>query len=297
MAWSAWGRARTHLLGPQRRGRGLVAFLYHFYWVEHQAADLASGIAFRLLINLFPLFGVVGTLVSLLLRSEEYATQVVQLLFQLFPTAWEGQLATLSAVGENARTFGLIGFIVLCWFSTTLLESIGHAFFRHYALPITRSLRLRGVGLLLIVALAIVLVATVLLTSIAAWLGGEVQMQLGADGRFWRLTVRIGTSIAGYLLTFALLLNLYWIVPNAGLRPRDAWPGALLSATLFALALQIFPLYLSLRPTSASGGTFGFIFLLTTWLYLLAHILLLGNALNAYRWRSRRDCPPASALV
>ncbi len=48
-----FGRLRARL-----RARGPIAFAYHFYWVEHQAADLASGIAFRLLINLFPLFGV-----------------------------------------------------------------------------------------------------------------------------------------------------------------------------------------------------------------------------------------------
>ncbi len=284
-------------IGPQRRRRDPIGFLYRFYWVEQQAADQAAGIAFRLLINLFPLFSVVGTLVSLLLRNQEYATQVVGLLFQLFPTAWETQIVALSTMSQNARTFGLLGFLVLCCFSTTLLESIGHAFFRHYGLPITRSLRLRGVGLLLILALAIVLVATVLLTSVAAWLGGEVQMQLGVDARFWGPTVQIGTSAAGALLAFVLLLNLYWLIPNVEIRPRDALPGAFLSATLFTLALQLFPLYLRFRPASISGGTLGFIFLLTTWLYLLAHILLLGNALNAYRWRSRCDCPEPFALV
>ncbi len=278
-------------------GRSLIAFAYQFYWVEHQAADLAAGIAFRLLINLFPLFGVVGTLVGLLLWNPDYAARVIRLLFQLFPAVWQDQVPALAAAGQNAGTFGLIGFLVLCWFGTTLLESIGHAFFRHYGIPVRRSPRLRVVGLLLIVALALVLIGTVFLTSAAAWLADEVQGQLGTDAAFWPPAVQVGTSAAGYLLAFVLLLNVYWLIPNIGLRPRDVWPGALLSATLFALALQLFPLYLRFRPVSTSGGTFGFIFLLTTWLYLLAHILLLGNALNAYRWRVRRDCPAPPALV
>ena len=281
------------------RARGPLAFAYHFYWVEHQAADLASGIAFRLLINLFPLFGVVGTLVGLLLRNPDYAARVLTILYQLFPAAWEDQIAALALVGQNAGTFGLIGFLILCWFSTTLLESIGHAFSHHYDLPIQRSLRLRGVGLLLIVALAVVLVATVLLTSVAAWLGGEVRLQLqfGADAAFWRLLVQVGTSLTGYVLAFFLLFSLYLLIPGVGLRPRNVWPGALLGATLFAIALQLFPLYLRFRPISTSGGTIGFVFLLTTWFYLLAHILLLGNALNAYRWRKRRNCPAPAPLV
>lgn len=286
--------------GPLRarlRARGPIAFVYHFYWVEHQAADLAAGIAFRLLINLFPLFSVVGTLVGLSLRNPDYAARVLNILYQLFPAAWEDQIAALAAVGQNAGLFGLIGFLVFCWFSTTLLESIGHAFFHHYNLPIRRSLRLRGVGLLLIVALAVVLVATVFLTSVAAWLGSEVQLQFGPDAAFWRLSVQIGTSLTGYVLTFFLLFSIYLFIPDVGLRPRQVWRGALLGATLFASALQLFPLYLRFRPVSASGGTIGFVFLLTTWLYLLAHILLLGNALNAYRWRTQPNCPVPAPLV
>jgi membrane protein len=287
-----FGRLRARL-----RARGPLAFVYHFYWVEHQAADLASGIAFRLLINLFPLFSVVGTIVSLFLRNSDYALRVLNILYQLFPTAWESQITALALVGQNAGAFGIIGFLVLCWFSTTLLESIGHAFFHHYDLPIRRTLRLRGVGLLLIVALAVVLVATVFLTSVAAWLGDEVQLQFGADAALWRLLVQIGTSLAGYVLAFSLLFSLYLLIPDVGLRPRNVWLGALLGATLFAIALQLFPLYLRFRPVSASGGTIGFVFLLTTWLYLLAHILLIGNALNAYRWRKRGDCPTPEPLV
>lgn len=287
-----FGRLRARL-----RAFGPIAFAFHFYWTKHQAADLAAGIAFRLLINLFPLFGVVGTLVSVLLRNADYATRVVNLLYRIFPADWEEQIGALAAVGQNAGTFGLIGFLILLWFSTTLLESIGHAFFQHYDLPIRRSLRLRAVGLLLIVALAIVLVATVFLTTVAAWFSGEVQVQFGPDAASWRLLVQIGTSLTGYILAFILLFSLYLLIPNIGLRPREVWPGALLSATLFAIALQLFPLYLRFRPASASGGTIGFVFLLTTWLYLLAHILLLGNALNAYRWHKRRDCPTPVTLV
>ena len=124
-----------------------------------------------------------------------------------------------------------------------------------------------------------------------------MQLQFGADAAFWRLLVQIGTSLTGYVLAFFLLFSLYLLIPDVGLRPRNVWPGALLGATLFAIALQLFPLYLRFRPVSASGGTIGFVFLLTTWLYLLAHILLLGNALNAYRWRKRRNCPTPEPLV
>jgi YihY family inner membrane protein len=272
--------------------RRLVDFLYRYYWVEQLASDLAAGIAFRLLINLFPLITVVTTLVAILLRNTNYAQEVLDILLRVFPATWQGQLEDLSTVGQNAGAVSLITFPILLWFSTTLLESIGHAFFQHYGIPRQRTLRLRGVGLLLILALSALLVATVLIASVATWLGGEVADRVGINVRVRDFSVQLTTSLVGYVLAFILLWALYWVIPDAGLRPRDTWPGALLAATLFVGALQLFPLYLRFRPASVGGATVSFIFLLTTWLYLLAHILLLGNALNAFRRRRRQLLPP-----
>ncbi len=281
------GRLRAWL-----SARRLADFLYRYYWIEQVATDLAAGIAFRLLINLFPLFSVVTTLVAILLRNTTYSRDVLNILLRVFPTTWQGQLEDLSAVGQNAGVVGLITFPLLVWFSTTLLESIGHAFFQHYGIPRQRTLRLRGVGLLLILALSALLVATVLISSVATWLGGEVANFVGIGVRARDFSVQLATSLVGYVLAFILLWALYWVIPDAGLRPRDTWLGAALAATLFVGALQLFPLYLRFRPTSTGGATVSFIFLLTTWLYLLAHILLLGNALNAFRRRQRRLLPP-----
>jgi len=287
--------ARAEGLGRLRawlETRGPVAFLYHYYWIEQVASDLAAGIAFRLLINLFPLFTVVTTVVAVLLRNTGYPQEVFAILLRVFPATWQGQLEDLTAVGQNAGAFSLIGFPILLWFSTTLLESIGHAFFQHYGIPRQRTLRLRGVGLLLILALSALLVATVLISGVATWLGGEVADRAGITTQVRNVSVQLATSLVGYVLAFILLWALYWRIPDADLRPRDTWPGAALAATLFIGALQLFPLYLRFRPTSISGATVSFVFLLTTWLYLLAHILLLGNALNAFLRRKRQLLPP-----
>lgn len=274
------------------RTRGPVAFLYQYYWIEQLASDLAAGIAFRLLINLFPLFTVVTTLVAILLRNTGYPQEVFAILLRIFPSTWQGQIEDLTNVGQNAGVFSLIGFPILLWFSTTLLESIGHAFFQHYGIPRQRTLRLRSIGLLLILALCVLLTATVLISSVATWLGGEVANLVGANVQVRNVSVQLTTSLVGYVLAFILLWALYGRIPDLELRPRDTWRGALLSATLFVGALQLFPLYLRFRPASIGGATVSFVFLLTTWLYLLAHILLLGNALNAFLRRGRQLLPP-----
>jgi len=203
------------------RTRGPVAFLYEYYWIEQMASDLAAGIAFRLLINLFPLFTVVTTLVAILLRNTGYPQEVFAILLRVFPSTWQGQLEDLTTVGQNAGAFSLISFPILLWFSTTLLESIGHAFFQHYDIPRQRTLRLRGVGLLLILALCALLMATVLISSVATWLGGEVATLVGANVQVRNVSVQLTTSLIGYVLAFVLLWALYGRIPDLDLRARD----------------------------------------------------------------------------
>ena len=146
--------------------------------------------------------------------------------FQIFPTAWDRQIAALNAVGQNARTFGLIGFLVLCWFSTTLPGEYRSRLFpplqpSDHALAATARRRLAA----------------------DPRAGGRprrdgpphqrrgVARRRGADATRGQRAilgpiVQVGTSATGFFLAFLLLLNLYWLIPDVETRPRDALPGA-----------------------------------------------------------------------
>jgi membrane protein len=97
----------------------------------------------------------------------------------------------------------------------------------------------------------------------------------------------------GYVLAFgsacALFAMLYRVVPNAGQRMRDIWPGTLTASLLFVIMAQIFPIYFrALGGTNRYGAVFGLISLLVAWFYVMAHMLLFGAYVNATHQRRRR---------
>ena len=102
--------------------------------------------------------------------------------------------------------------------------------------------------------------------------------------------------VVALLAAVSLFLVLYRVVPNAGQRLRDVWPGSLTAAVLFVTMAQAFPIYLRLAGQyNRLGAGFGFVSLLVGWFYVLAHVLLFGTYVNATyqakrrrRWRAKR---------
>ena len=63
---------------------------------------------------------------------------------------------------------------------------------------------------------------------------------------------------------------------------RDIIPGAIAAGVLFEALTLVFPLYFRLVTNSPQWGqTFGFIFVLLFYFFLLSQIIMLGGALNA----------------
>jgi uncharacterized BrkB/YihY/UPF0761 family membrane protein len=100
-------------------------------------------------------------------------------------------------------------------------------------------------------------------------------------------------QVLGYALAFlptvGLFGMLYRVVPNAGQRLADIWPGTLTAAGLFVLMAQVFPIYLRLLGgANRYGAAFGLLTLLVAWFFVLAHVLLFATYVNATYQRHRR---------
>jgi membrane protein len=101
----------------------------------------------------------------------------------------------------------------------------------------------------------------------------------------------IGMLAAGIVLTF-LIAFIYRTAPNTHVPIRRALPGAFLAALGIELVTLAFPLYSSLSSEiSTLGRGLAIALVLLGWLYLVAHILLLGAYYNN---RHRHRQGPAS---
>src|SRR5205823_10169512 len=119
------------------------------------------------------------------------------------------------------------------------------------------------------------------------WFAGVVLHFPGlAVLRAW--TVRYATT-----LLFTLVVGfVYYFVPNAKVRFRDVWIGALVTGLLWKGALEGFSWYMSdmVRFTRVNGSIAAVVVFLV-WVYVQAVILLYGVEFTAAYARLRRGRP------
>ena len=98
--------------------------------------------------------------------------------------------------------------------------------------------------LLMIVVFVVLVLISIAASSLATFLVGfsTDRLPIAIPQVGW-LQIAIGWAIS-FASALLLFLAFYWVVPNAKLRLKDIWPGALLGAVLFLLIVQLFPLYL-----------------------------------------------------
>src|SRR6266851_2379371 len=103
--------------------------------------------------------------------------------------------------------------------------------------------------------------------------------------------------LVGIIAGFLLFGTMYYVIPNRKQEFRKVVPGALVSGILFELITLVFPLYISLnRGLNQYGATFGLLFVLTTFLFFLGLVTMLGIEVNSVLYPEEAR-PPATGEI
>ncbi len=121
-----------------------------------------------------------------------------------------------------------------------------------------------GTGFLLLVSL---LVSTVLAAT-GQWFAGDAYGQT----LMWR-GISFFVSFGVTSLLFALIFK---VLPDAKVRWRDVWIGAIVTAALFSLGRFLIGWYLGQAATESTYGAAGSLVALLIWIYYSTQILFLG---------------------
>jgi YihY family inner membrane protein len=178
------------------------------------------------------------------------------------PDAQPALQRTLTGVREHAGLLGVISVLGLIWSGSSLFASMEFALGQIFGARQRDFLRQRVMALFMT---AVFVVAIVVSTFANAALA------------FVHVVPFVGPLI-GTLTWFIFVLLIYRVVPNRTFSTQaHVWPGALLAAVLMEALTLIWPLFARLmHGFDTYGSTFALFFLLATWLYLLAQVLLLG---------------------
>jgi membrane protein len=279
----AW--ARLHRLYDAVAGTWLVRGYF-----EAEAGDLAAIIAFRGLVALVPTVLLVVAVAGLFLRQERVMeTAILASIWALPPSGARDALDAVLTARRESAWFGFSSAVGFVWIGTSFVTALARGMNRVYGVPNRHVVHQRLRAFAIVVVFAALFVVATLAAAVPTFF---VNRRLGAYFESWTLASWQGQVISYSLALIAatvLFGVLYRAIPNAGQRLDDVWPGSLVGATLFVAMTQAFPLYIRVYgQANRFGAVFGLIWLLVTWFYVLAHVLLFGTYVNATYQRHRR---------
>lgn len=284
---------RSARLGRQAIWRGFVEF------TRSESMTFAASIAYYSLLSIFPFSLLVLAALGQVTVGEN-GSSLLQLMSRALPAQVEFLDAQIEALSVRALQLGAAGTVLMLWASMgvfgALTSAVNHAwgveqppgFFKH---KLIAFLMLVAAGFLMVLALLLVSAAQVFETR---WFAGLVA-EFG-----WLAWLRALVVQHAPMPLFILVVGLiYYYAPNAKVRLRDVWVGALMAGVLWRLAFWIFSWYLGdLSRFTNLHGSIAAVIAFLLWIYVSAVVLLYGAEVSAAYARLRKALPqeaPAAA--
>ena len=259
----------------------------------------ASSIAYYALLSLFPFFLLALSLVALVTDSQSDRDALLGFVFRYFPRQFDFVEVQLAALQRAHVQLGVAGSVLMVWAAMgvfgAVTSAVNHAwgvekqpsYFKH---KLISFVMLVVAGLLLLIGL---LAVSAMNVAEARWFAGVISGNP-------RLVVLQGIAVRwATMVLFIFVVGLvFYFVPNAKVRFRDVWVGAVLTGLLWRGALALFSNYVrDLSRFSMLHGSIATVIVFLLWIYVSAVILLYGVEVTAAYARLRRhraDSLPAA---
>jgi len=251
----------------------------------------ASSIAYYALLSLFPFLLLALSIVGRVSSTGGERDEILRLVFQYFPRQFEFIRTQLESLSASSFSFGTAGIVVLVWAAMGVFGAITSAV--NHAWGVERNpsyLKHKLVSLAMLLAASVLLLAALVFASAV----GVVQASWFAEAVTHMPVLHVIEAMAVRWASLILLIVvvglLYYFVPNAKVRFRDVWVGAILAGLLWQGALSVFSWYVrDLTRWRMIHGSLTAVVVFLVWVYTSAVILLIGVEVSAAYARLRAD--------
>lgn len=274
-------------------GRGSVNF--------YNSDDLtyAASVAYYALLSVFPFFLLLFSILGLVASRENRHAAVVAFLTRVFPTHIDFLSAQLDALQKTRVRLGVGGAVALVWAALGFFSAISSAVNYAWRVEKPRSyLRHKLFSFFMLLAAGFMLMLALVVVSVfqmeqVTWVA-ELVTRFPALGVLGGLFFRY-TALFFFIIVVGLI---FYFVPNARVRFRDVWPGAILTGLLWQVALEGFSFYVrDMSRFNLIHGSVAAVVVFLVWVYTSSVVLLYGVEFTATYARLRRGRPnrePAS---
>ena len=266
--------------------RGLKGF-YH-----SDDLTFASSIAYYALLSLFPFFLLAFSIIASVTSTESDRQAVLSFVLRYFPQKFGFVEDQLNALQQAAVQLGVAGSVLMTWAAMgvfgAITSAVNHAwgvekqpsFFKH-----------KLISFVMLLLASVLLVAGLILVSAvnvieASWFA-EILERTPVLLKLQSFVLQWAT-----MLIFILVVGLvFYFVPNAQVRFRDVWVGAVMTGVLWRAALAGFSFYVRDMSRFSVHGSIAAVVVFLFWVYISAIILLYGVEVTAANARLRRRRP------
>jgi membrane protein len=279
---------RSCLLGARAARQGALEFY------DSNNLTFASSIAYYALLSLFPFLLLLLTFLGHLAFGMNEET-LVQIIMRALPSHFNFVINQIDELSKTTAAPGIVGTVVMFWAAMGFFGAITsavnyawgvdepHGFVQH---KIIAAVMLLVAGLLMIAALMLVSAVEVAETR---WFAGVLQFFPGMARLQGFVTRNAPTPL------FVLIVGLiYYFVPNAKVKLRDVWWGALIAGLLWRAAFAGFSWYVRDLSRFSVHGSIAAVVVFLVWVYVSSVILLYGAEVSAAYARLRKHVPQRS---
>jgi len=249
----------------------------------------ASSIAYYSLLSLFPFCLLAFSIVALVTSSDSDRDGLLRFVFRYFPRQFDFVTLQLAELQRAQVRLSVAGSVLMVWAAMgvfgAVTSAVNHAwgvekqpsYFKH---KLISFVMLVVAGLLLMLGL---LTVSAMSVAEARWFAGVLE---GMP----RLLVLQGLAVrwATTILFISVVGLVFYFVPNAKVRFRDVWVGAVLTGLLWRGALALFSDYVRDLSRFSVHGSIAAVVVFLLWIYVSAVILLYGVEVTAAYARLRR---------
>ncbi|MEY2563973.1 MAG: rane protein [Verrucomicrobiota bacterium] len=275
-------------------------------WVDDKAPQLGAALAYYTVFSLAPLILVLLALVGVLFRSDPagaWSKLTEQMSYFLDKSAIEvvtniaaeaskpGKSTMATTIGIALALFGASGVFGQLQDALNTIWGVK----AKPGLGIWGFLRARFVSFAMLGGVCFLLLVSLTVEALLKVFSHYVQAALPAGGLGIAIAVYLVFDFAVVVLLFAMI---YKFLPDAEIRWRDVWIGAVMTALLFGLGKWALGLYLGSGSASSAYGAASSLITLLLWIYYSSQILLFGAEFTqVYANQAGRRVQPSDYAV
>jgi membrane protein len=267
-------------------------------FLRADSLTVSASIAYHSLLAIFPLLLLLLGLAGLYVRRYELTGPLAAVLQHYLPIRADFIMQNLVGISHAYGRISILSFLLLLWSSSGVFLPLERALDRAWGVKQHRTWwqsRLLALemalllGCLILVSMALVGVNFV----VRGWLGYLLGVALHPLAVFLYHVLAAGTSFAVAFLTFVILFER---LPHRPMRFRLVFPGAGLTALLWAMARSLFIHLLPFFNYRQVYGSIGAVVALMTWAYISSAVVLFGAQVSQLLYGTLETDEPEATL-